>query len=230
MPRLHPRSRRPYHRRDGCLRRDPARIYLNGRLARRRGRQRQHGEPDRLMRPIRITTNGGVWVWSAEYTPFGAMQSIYPTATTMDLRFPGQWFQLENGLHYNWHRHYDASTGRYVQADPLLISEIPRTAPHVSIAAANFVDEIIIDRTNSESLKFNPTAISKLQRVLFADGPSIFSYAIGSPLSRTDPSGLAGIQGYEDMSAHDFIGDFCKGSVLRVFPGEYLDCSIGVIQ
>ena len=139
---------------------------------------------DHLMRPIRITTNGGVWVWSAEYTPFGAVQALYPTATTMDLRFPGQWFQLENGLHYNWHRHYDASTGRYVQADPLLISEIPRTAPHVSIAAANFVDEIIIDRTNSESLKFNPTAISKLQRVLFADGPSIFSYAIGSPLSR----------------------------------------------
>ena len=45
---------------------------------------------DHLMRPIRITTNGGVWVWSAEYTPFGAVQALYPTATTMDLRFPGQ--------------------------------------------------------------------------------------------------------------------------------------------
>lgn len=29
----------------------------------------------------------------------------------MDLRFPGQWFQLETGLHYYWHRHYDAITG-----------------------------------------------------------------------------------------------------------------------
>ena len=83
------------------------------------------------MRPIRITTNGGVWVWSAEYTPFGAVQALYPTATTMDLRFPGQWFQLENGLHYNWHRHYDASTGRYVQADPLGLDAMLRDGPSV---------------------------------------------------------------------------------------------------
>jgi RHS repeat-associated protein len=27
--------------------------------------------------------------------------------------------QLEAGLHYNWHRHYDPSLGRYTQPDPL---------------------------------------------------------------------------------------------------------------
>ncbi|MEO1533670.1 MAG: RHS repeat-associated core domain-containing protein, partial [Pseudomonadota bacterium] len=35
------------------------------------------------------------------------------------LRFPGQWFQTETGLHQNWHRDYDPRTGRYLQADPL---------------------------------------------------------------------------------------------------------------
>ena len=35
------------------------------------------------------------------------------------LRFPGQWFQAEAGLHQNWMRDYDPTTGRYVQADPL---------------------------------------------------------------------------------------------------------------
>lgn len=29
------------------------------------------------------------------------------------------WLQSENGLHYNWHRHYDPALGRYTQADPL---------------------------------------------------------------------------------------------------------------
>jgi len=36
-----------------------------------------------------------------------------------DLCFPGQWFQIETGLHYNWHRHYDPTIGRYTQPDPL---------------------------------------------------------------------------------------------------------------
>ncbi|MEZ5924807.1 MAG: RHS repeat-associated core domain-containing protein [Hyphomicrobiaceae bacterium] len=37
----------------------------------------------------------------------------------LDTRFPGQWFQIESGLHDNWHRHYDPTTGRYTQPDPL---------------------------------------------------------------------------------------------------------------
>ncbi len=32
---------------------------------------------------------------------------------------PGQWFQSESGLHQNWMRDYDPTTGRYIQADPL---------------------------------------------------------------------------------------------------------------
>ena len=37
----------------------------------------------------------------------------------MELRFPDQWFQSESGLHQNWMRDYDPTTGRYIQADPL---------------------------------------------------------------------------------------------------------------
>lgn len=41
------------------------------------------------------------------------------SGANIDLRFPGQWFQSESGLHQNWMRDYDPTTGRYVQADPL---------------------------------------------------------------------------------------------------------------
>jgi RHS repeat-associated protein len=41
------------------------------------------------------------------------------------LRFPGQYFQLETGLAYNWHRHYDPVTGRYIQPDPLRFVDGP---------------------------------------------------------------------------------------------------------
>ncbi len=35
------------------------------------------------------------------------------------IRFPGQWFLAENGLHQNWMREYGPTTGRYLQADPI---------------------------------------------------------------------------------------------------------------
>jgi RHS repeat-associated protein len=41
------------------------------------------------------------------------------TGTPPTARFPGQWFQSETGLHQNWMRDYDPTTGRYMQADPL---------------------------------------------------------------------------------------------------------------
>jgi RHS repeat-associated protein len=34
-------------------------------------------------------------------------------------RAMGQWFQSESGLHQNWMRDYDPTTGRYLEADPL---------------------------------------------------------------------------------------------------------------
>lgn len=36
----------------------------------------------------------------------------------MHCRAMGQWFQSESGLHQNWMRDYDPTTGRYIQADP----------------------------------------------------------------------------------------------------------------
>ncbi len=35
------------------------------------------------------------------------------------VRYPGQYFDAESGLHYNYYRDYEPSTGRYVQSDPI---------------------------------------------------------------------------------------------------------------
>jgi RHS repeat-associated protein len=74
---------------------------------------------DHLGRPARMTDQNQNWVWDVIYSPFGATSYIWTNPATLDLRFPGQWFQLETGLAYNWHRHYDPTIGRYLQPDPL---------------------------------------------------------------------------------------------------------------
>jgi RHS repeat-associated protein len=83
-----------------------------------------HIRTDHIGRPVFATSRAfnqssspGVVVWSATYTPFGGVTTS--TGTPITARFPGQWFQSESGLHQNWMRDYDPTTGRYLEADPL---------------------------------------------------------------------------------------------------------------
>ena len=66
----------------------------------------------------------GTRIWTAVYDPFGAAtvdedpdQDGVPV--TLNLRFPGQFYDQETGLHYNYYRTYDPSTGRYLESDPI---------------------------------------------------------------------------------------------------------------
>jgi len=56
-------------------------------------------------------------VWTASYLPFGGVHVT--SGAPVEARFPGQWFQAESGLHQNWMRDYDPTTGRYLEPDPL---------------------------------------------------------------------------------------------------------------
>jgi RHS repeat-associated protein len=73
---------------------------------------------DHLGTPQVITNSSGSVVWKASYTPFGKAQTSVSTIEN-NIRFPGQYFDSETGLHYNWNRYYQPETGRYVTPDPI---------------------------------------------------------------------------------------------------------------
>ncbi|MFH0726834.1 MAG: RHS repeat-associated core domain-containing protein, partial [Pseudomonadota bacterium] len=73
---------------------------------------------DHLGTPLALTNEAGVKVWEADYLPFGEVHQE-SGSVPQGFRFPGQYFDSETGLHYNYHRYYDPKTGRYLTADPI---------------------------------------------------------------------------------------------------------------
>jgi len=73
---------------------------------------------DHFGTPLKVMDSQGQVVWSADYTPFGQAR-INNSTIENGFRFPGQYYDGETGLHYNWHRYYDPTTGRYMTPDPI---------------------------------------------------------------------------------------------------------------
>jgi RHS repeat-associated protein len=79
---------------------------------------------NQLDAPVMVTRsadNAIMWRWDSD--PFGtAVPNQNPQSLgtfIYNLRFPGQYYQAETGLNYNYHRDYDAAVGRYRQSDPI---------------------------------------------------------------------------------------------------------------
>ncbi len=74
---------------------------------------------DKLGTPQIMTDSTNAVVWEGEYKPFGEAD-VNPNSTVVNnFRFPGQYFDQETSLHYNYNRYYDPSTGRYLTPDPI---------------------------------------------------------------------------------------------------------------
>jgi RHS repeat-associated protein len=72
---------------------------------------------DHLGTPRRVTDDAGQVAWSAEYAAFGGAR-VKVGRIANHLRLPGQYHDLETGLHYNRFRYYSPALGRYLSRDP----------------------------------------------------------------------------------------------------------------
>ncbi|GGC25567.1 hypothetical protein GCM10011572_53710 [Pseudoduganella buxea] len=79
---------------------------------------------DHLGTPQELTDHEGKVAWSAQYKAWGqAREAISDAAHRAGMRnpirFQGQYFDDETGLHYNRYRYYDPVGARYITADPI---------------------------------------------------------------------------------------------------------------
>ena len=100
---------------------------------------------DHLNTPRRITrrtTSDVVWSWDSD--PFGATgPNENPSGLgtfSFNLRFPGQYYDAETGLNYNFHRYYDPESGRYIESDPKGLIGGINTYAYVRDNALSYLD------------------------------------------------------------------------------------------
>ncbi|MFO1369575.1 MAG: RHS repeat-associated core domain-containing protein [Marinagarivorans sp.] len=78
-----------------------------------------HYHLDHLGTPKELTNEQGKIVWQARYKTYGSLALKEVDEFENNLRFQGQYYDLETGLHYNRHRYYDPSIGQFISQDPI---------------------------------------------------------------------------------------------------------------
>ncbi|PIE40758.1 MAG: hypothetical protein CSA49_06835 [Gammaproteobacteria bacterium] len=74
---------------------------------------------DHLGTPQEITDWEGHIVWSGKYKAYGNLALKPVEEVDNNLRFQGQYYDEETGLHYNRHRYYDPGIGQFISQDPV---------------------------------------------------------------------------------------------------------------
>jgi RHS repeat-associated protein len=69
--------------------------------------------------PTELIDDDGDVAWRARGTLYGTRPVRSEAGADCPLRFPGQYFDAETGLHYNVFRYYDPEVGGYCSPDPL---------------------------------------------------------------------------------------------------------------
>lgn len=149
--------------------------------------------PDHLGTPRLGTDAGRAIVWQWYERPFGTGPP--GGAATVNLRYPGQYFDAESGLHQNWHRTYDPGSGRYLESDPVGLAAGVNTFGYVGGNPLSFIDPMglwSVREGVDAYLDWRQDNLNTLTAALRGDINALYSVAMGLA---TGPAGKVGACG-----------------------------------
>jgi RHS repeat-associated protein len=132
---------------------------------------------DRLGTPEAMLDENQQVVWEAVYQPFGEA-AVHPGSSVVNnMRFPGQYYDSETGLHYNYFRYYDPSVGRYLTPDPIGLAGGINLYAYVSGNPVNWVDPLGLltesyNNATGGGWKAPPQRYNPTHNVFNSKGPS----------------------------------------------------------
>jgi RHS repeat-associated protein len=110
-------------------------------------------QTDQLNTPRAITdqSNGLVWKWDSD--PFGSThpneKPVTNSAFEFNQRHPGQYFDKESNLYYNYNRDFDPQIGRYVQSDPIGLKGGANTYTYVAGNPLLYIDPFGLEKAST---------------------------------------------------------------------------------
>lgn len=227
-------------------------VYLNGEpVAVLRGGSAFYVETDQLGTPRVVLEPGSgfrMWSWDLLVQPFGAAAATSYTppggqALTLNLRFPGQYYDVETGLHYNYFRDYEPATGRYIKSDPSGLVGGINTYIYAMHAPFKFLDplglEIICidnwDNDYYETRSPNTREIGNIIKQFTIFGPPIPEFSVPSPKDPRDLEPIDGIGFYVNfyqvtIERFDKYREYFLNQRGRRYCYDYGDCQNGPVR
>ncbi|MFC8075179.1 putative T7SS-secreted protein [Streptomyces sp. NPDC057307] len=142
--------------------------------------------------PTELVDEQGGIAWRSRTTLWGTTTWNRTATAHTPLRFPGQYHDPETGLHYNYFRHYDPETARYLTPDPLGLTPAPNPATYVENPHSQ-VDRFGLNPCPGKS-DSNTRSGTAPSFVAEASGPLQDVRNLGRPDSQFVYSGHGGIQ------------------------------------